>query len=63
MSDVKAELKSIRGIGDAKADAILEVLNETKNTPDSPMLAKAIEAAYNGNTHRAVTFLKRYAEE
>ncbi len=62
MSDLKQELMDIKGVGEATAESILAVLNEHDNS-DAPMLEKAITEAQAGNTHRAMTFLKRYAEE
>lgn len=58
MSDLREELQSIDGVGDATADKILDVL-DGYDTAEDPLLAKAKTAATEGNTHKAMAYLQR----
>ena len=59
MSDLKSDLTEIKGIGDAKADAILEVLADHDTGESNPLLDKAREAARQGDERKAAIFLRR----
>ena len=60
MSDLKDRLQTIDGIGPAKADDILAVLEDT-DTESEPQgyMAKAIHAAESGDYRQAGIYLKR----
>ena len=63
MSDLKADLMDIQGVGDATAKSVLEVLGEHDTDADAdPLLERAIAQARAGNNGRAAAFLKRYAD-
>ena len=59
MSDLRKDLTKIKGIGDAKADAILDVLANHDTGESDPLLDKAREAARQGDERRAAIFLRR----
>jgi len=63
MSDLRDALLDIRGIGDAKADEILSVLEEQTTERDDAYLEKALTAAEDGNDRAAVVYLKRWGQE
>jgi len=63
MSDLRDDLTDIRGIGDAKADAILDVLDDHTTERDDAYLEKALSAAQDGNDRAAVVYLKRWGQE
>jgi ribosomal protein S13 len=61
MSDVKAELMEIRGIGEAKADAILSVLEDQDVSSDSKYkdaCQDALEKLEEGHASHAEGHLK-----
>jgi len=59
MSDLKDDLMDIRGVGEATADAILDVLADHDTGEDSRMMEKAKTAAKNGNYREAAVWLQR----
>ena len=59
MSDLKDDLTAIDGVGDATADAILEVLADHDTGESDPLLDKARQAARQGDERKAVIFLRR----
>ena len=59
MSDLRDDLTEIKGIGDAKADAILDVLADHGTGESDPLLNKAREAARQGDERKAALFLRR----
>ena len=59
MSDLRDDLTEIKGIGDAKADAILDVLTDHDTGGSDPLLDKAREAAREGDERKAAIFLRR----
>lgn len=62
MSDLKAELTEIRGVGDATADTILEVLEE--NTEESTDVdVELLEEAYSYLTQNKTREARRRMEE
>jgi len=66
MSDLKADLKDIKGVGEATADSILEILSEhdaIDTTADDGYLRKAKQAAVNGNDRDARVYLQRHVRE
>jgi len=58
MSDLQAELEQIDGVGEKTAEKIMAVVAE-HGTHDDPLLAKAQAAAEDGDTHKAIAYLKR----
>jgi ribosomal protein S13 len=67
--DLHDELTDIRGVGDATAEQILDVLNaHTEATADDasdetdPLLSKALTAAERRNDRQAAVFLRRYVD-
>lgn len=52
------DLQEIQGIGPAKADAVLDVL-EDHGTTETPYIEKAKEAAANGDDREAAIYLRR----
>jgi len=59
-NDLRDDLKTVDGIGDAKADAILDVLSDhTPEPEDSPYVEKAKEAANSGDYRAAGIYLQR----
>lgn len=66
MSDnLRSDLQNINGVGDATADAILDVLaeHERPDTDDSDLLERALAYAQNHNDKRAGMMLRRYADD
>ena len=59
MSDLHDELTDIQGVGDATADKVLEIVGEYGTGETDPLLAKAIDAAEQGNDRQAAIFLRR----
>ena len=59
--DLQAALEDIDGVGEATAEAILKVLadHDTDSEP-SGYLAKAIDAAENGDDRQAGIYLRRH---
>lgn len=57
---LKAKLKEIRGIGDAKADAIMAVVDEHER--DSAELERALSMMDKGNYRGGRETLRRYLE-
>jgi hypothetical protein len=64
MTDVKAELKEIRGIGDAKAEAIIGVLEDTQsNETVASLLADALSYYEDDRPGYARKFVERAYNE
>lgn len=60
--DLHDALQAIDGIGPATADAIVDVVAE-HDTPDSPLLTRAVDAAQAGDDREAAVYLRRWARE
>ena len=58
--DLRDDLTAIDGVGDATADAILDVLADHDTGASNPLLDKAREAARQGDERKAAIFLRRY---
>ena len=58
--DLRDDLTAIDGVGDATADKILEVLADHDTGESDPLLAKAIDAAHEGDDRDAAIYLRRY---
>jgi len=61
--DLRDDLKTIDGIGDAKADAILDILADHDLGSDSAYVTKAKDAAAEGNYREAAIYLNRAGDE
>ena len=59
MSDLHDELTDIQGVGDATADKVLEIVGEYDTGDTDPLLAKAIDAAHEGDNRDAAMYLRR----
>ena len=59
MSDLHDELTDIQGVGDATADKVLEIVGEYDTGDTDPLLAKAIDAAHEGDDRDAAMYLRR----
>ena len=59
MSDLRDDLSAIDGVGDASADKILNVLADHDTGGSVPLLAKAIDAAHEGDDRDAAMYLRR----
>jgi len=60
IDELRDDLKTVDGIGDAKADAILDVLNDHTPKPESnPYVEKAKDAANSGDYRAAGIYLQR----
>ena len=59
MSDLHDELTDIQGVGDAPADKVLEIVGEYDTGDTDPLLAKAIDAAHEGDDRDAAMYLRR----
>ena len=57
--DLRDDLTAIDGVGDATADKILDVLADHDTGGSDPLLAKAIDAAHEGDDRDAAIFLRR----
>ena len=55
--------QEVSGIGEAKASGLVEIVNEHSDTPDDPLLEKAITHAENNDNRKAGIFLRRYSRE
>jgi len=62
MSDLRDDLQSIDGVGEATAEKIMAVL-EDHDTGSDPYVEQAITAADAGNDHKALTYLQRAGGE
>ena len=60
MSDLHEALTDIQGVGDATADKVLEIVGEYDTGDTGPLLAKAIDAAHEGDDRDAAMYLRRY---
>ena len=60
MSDLHDALTDIQGVGDATADKVLALVSEYDTGETDPLLAKAIDAAHEGNHWDAAMYLRRY---
>ena len=63
MSDLKADLMELHGIGEAKADDIMDVLDEYDTGDPDPLLEKAREAAEQGDDRKAAIYLRRAGKD
>ena len=63
MSDLKADLMELHGIGEAKADDIMDVLDEYDTGDPDPLLEKAREAAEQGDERKAAIYLRRAGKD
>ena len=57
--DLRDDLTAIDGVGDATADAILDVLADHDTGESDPLLDKARAAARQGDERKAAIFLRR----
>jgi len=57
-NELRDDLKTVDGIGDAKADAILDVLSD-HTAESSPYVEKAKDAAAEGDYRAAGIYLQR----
>ena len=60
MSDLKEELQTVNGVGDATADKVLALVGEYDTGETDPLLSKAIDAAHEGDDRDAAMYLRRY---
>ena len=58
MSDLKSDLESIDGVGEKTAEKIMDVVSNYADK-DTELLAKAREAAKDGDDRKAGIFLRR----
>ena len=63
MSDLKTDLMELHGIGEAKADDIMDVLSDHDTGDPDPLLAKAREAAEQGDDRKAAIYLRRAGKD
>ena len=63
MNDLKADLMELHGIGEAKADDIIDVLDEYDTGDSDPLLEKAREAAEQGDDRKAAIYLRRAGKD
>jgi hypothetical protein len=61
--ELKEELRSISGVGEATADKILAVLENHGATDDNPLLERAKDAAERGDDRDAAVYLRRAGAE
>ena len=59
MSDLREDLTTIDGVGDATADKILDVIADHDTGASDPLLDKARQAARQGDERKAAIFLRR----
>lgn len=60
--DLHDALTDLQGVGDATAEKIADVVAEY-DTPQSPLLERAVDAAQAGDDREAAIFLRRWARE
>ena len=61
MSDgLKDDLTDIQNIGDATADKVLALVGEYDTGDTDPLLAKAIDAAHEGDDRDAAMYVRRF---
>ena len=63
MSDLKADLMELHGIGEAKADDIMDVLADHDTGDSDPLLEKARKAAEQGDERKAAIYLRRAGKD
>ena len=63
MNDLKADLMELHGIGEAKADDIIDVLRDHDTGDSDPLLEKAREAAEQGDDRKAAIYLRRAGKD
>ena len=63
MNELKADLMKLHGIGEAKADDIIDVLGDHDTGDRDPLLAKAQEAAEQGDDRKAAIYLRRAGKD
>ena len=63
MSDLKADLMKLHGIGEAKADDIMDVLDDHDTGDSDPLLEKARKAAEQGDDRKAAIYLRRAGQD
>ena len=56
---MREQLLAIDGVGEATADAILEVIEEETTEEENKWLGKAYSALEEGDESRALVYLKR----
>ena len=59
MSDLHEALTDIQGVGEATADKVIEIVGEYDTGDTDPLLAKAIDAAHEGDDRDAAMYLRR----
>lgn len=57
--NLKAELQTVDGVGDATADELLDVLADAGVTERDPYVEKAFKAASEGRDRDASMYLRR----
>lgn len=60
--DLRDDLTDIQGVGDATADAIMDVLAEHDHDDTDPYLEKAKAAAARGDQRDAAVYLNRVGD-
>ena len=63
MSDLKSDLMELHGIGEAKADDIIDVLADHDTGDSDPLLEKARKAAEQGDDRKAAIYLRRAGKD
>ena len=63
MNDLKADLMELHGIGEAKADDIIDVLGDHDTGDSDPLLEKARKAAEQGDDRTAAIYLRRAGKD
>ena len=58
MSELKEELKTVQGVGEATATEIIDIVGEHTDEPDN-WLERAYSALESGDEEAALTYLKR----
>ena len=58
--DLKDDLTDIQNIGDATADKVLALVGEYDTGDTDPLLAKAIDAAHEGDDRDAAMYVRRF---
>ena len=63
MSDLKAELQTIDGVGEKTAEKILEVVDEHGDSDLPESVYSAFEHAEDGNARMAASYLSQVIDE
>ena len=63
MSDLKAELQTINGVGEKTAEKIVEVVDEHGDSDLPEAVYSAFEHAEGGNARMAASYLSQVVDE